>query len=70
MYIAGRHFSSERWLSETGSRVERYLKHGLAVLVAASWGIKGRSFALELFQRCDAKKDIDRITERKDVLTA
>ncbi len=26
-------------------RVDLYLKHGLAVLVAASWGIRGQSFA-------------------------
>ncbi len=33
-------------------------------------GIELLDHALELFQRCDAKKDIERIVARKDVLTA
>ena len=37
LFIADRHFSSDQGLSETGSRVELHLKHGLAVLVAVSW---------------------------------
>ena len=34
----------ERHRTGRRGRVERYLKHGLAVLVATSWGIRGRSF--------------------------